>query len=1291
MDFTRQIESIQFGILGDQDILDMSVCTVDKTSLVVEQGSVYDPRMGCTRNDAVCATCKENIWKCPGHFGHINLNTPIILFYKHAVTHLRLFCFKCHRLLCTKEELKLNNISQNYDSVVSFVSKLNSCSRCNSSHPDIRLNITDTTIVAQHKFRNKKTMRTLTPLIIKQVFDDVPDEDVELLGIDVTMFHPKNLVLTRFPVIPISCRPRMVTADNDSDDDLTISLIDIIKQSHILLTTQDEAKREKAIEAIKFRTLTYCDNSRGKAVHNTNHKPLLGIKERISKKAGSMRQHSMGKRCDQTARTVVGPDPTLKLDEVAVPKTIANNLTTPEYVTPFNIEQLTELVNANKASTIIKLTGTRISVANALIKRGTHLNHGDMITRGSKTFEVVNTGMALLPDDVITRNGKKIPTILPSKKHITLEIGDIVERYLQDDDLIILNRQPTLHRNSMQGMRVKIKPGKTLRVNLAIVKGFNMDFDGDEGNGLNPQTLESKAELAVITNAKHNILSAQSNKPEMVIVQDSLLGAYLMTKNPVTQMEKGDFCNCLLHTNAFERYDYAERLEFIREKRGEAGFTAPMLFGFIFPEDFHLDDPKLVISFGVLVKGALDKTWLGATRQSLIYLLGMEYTEDETASFIDNVQFLTNAWLDYNPFSVSIKDCLIDDEGKKKEIGAVVNKYFIEADQVAKVTDHPQIREARINCSLNKAKDIGMRLAKETLKPDNNFIQTVTSGSKGDFFNIAQISGLLGQQNLMGERPAPTLDNNRRTLIHYPRIIPDTDRIYESRGFISNSFIDGLNEKEMFMHAMSGREGMINTSKKTAVTGYNQRKIIKLNEDLSVQQDGTVRDAKKNILQYAFGNHGFDPSKVTFDKGNVARPVNIVRLCKRINGDAEGQFLTDEDIEDIVSRCKWKTAMPDRIFERIWGKIEDTLRKDLECVKTISVDRLSAELERKFHKARATPGDSVGIIGAQSIGERQTQTTLNTFHTAGKLQTSGTGRFEELLNMTKNLKVKTCTVFFTEKFKTAEELREKVGSSLVGFTLGDIMSGEPEIDVSNPVSIAFRYEFDVKKMYNNRLVPTKVAIAIEDCYEDSVCKITSKGVTVIIKKYPGVNDHSYAQHVRPNIEGTFVSGIKGIKAVHLDYSDGEWYCVTEGSNLKKLLAHPLIDNDRIYCNDFWEVYECFGISATRAMLRKEFKKVTGGVNDLHINLLVDKMTRKGKPMAINRYTMRTDDVGALSKAAFEESDLMFTEAALRTETDRNEGVSAAIICGNQPRVGTGSCHLLIDTAKLKGTFDDVYY
>lgn len=1281
-----EINTIQFGIISDQDIIDISVCEINKPSLLSEEGTVYDPRLGCVSNGVLCETCEENIWNCSGHFGHINLNTPIILFYKQVVNMLRIFCFECHRILATKKELLLQGI-KGYNNIIDHLSKMNVCGMCGSPRPDIKLDTNENKINTILKLKTQKTTRVLNAAAIKYIFENVPDEDVQILGVDVSLFHPRNLVLTKFPVIPTCCRPRVTTPDTVSDDDLSIILVEIIKNNNLLEKNLAPDVYEKVINDIKFHTLTYCDNTKGKSTHNTNHKPLTGIKERITKKTGHVRQNLMGKRCNRTARTVLGPEPTLKMNEVCIPDEIAKALTIPVIVSPFNHEQLTNMLNdTDLISLIIKKNGNKISTPIAKIKRGTVLKHGDVVSRKNnqgivQDITVTYCKMQLYPGDVIKREGVVIPLEFPTKKRITLEIGDVVERSLQNGDYILLNRQPTLHRNSMQGMKVVIKPGKTIRMNLAIVTGFNADFDGDEGNIFAQETIEARAELEFLSNAKYNMLSAQSNKPEMVIVQDSLLGAYLMTSN-VKKIDKAIFMQCMMHIS--HDYDYNERLERIRHVRKEKGYTSCTIFGFILPQDFYYKTDVLEIEEGVVKHGFFDKTSLKGVKSSIVRLLALEYDFNTAMMFVDNIQWLTNYWLEMFPFTVGIKDCLIRDKTKQQEIQNIVYKYFLEANTIALNTEHRQVRESRVNCSLNKAKDIGLKIAKSVLLTDNNFNYTVASGSKGDYFNIAQITGLLGQQNLDGLRPSKNIDNNKRSLVHYPRVIVnDPSRRYKSRGFIASSFIGGMKPDEMFFHAMTGRDGMIKTAMETATSGYIQRSIIKMNEDLKIEYDGTVRDAKKNVYQFTFGNHGFDTSLITKTNDGNVMPVCIERVCKRFQKTTPIRYLSSVEIDEIVASCQFSYNLPKEVVEEIRNKQDNVLKTQLQTIKISAscFQEFKAYISQKYFMARACPGECIGIIGAQSIGEKQTQTTLNTFHTAGKLQQTGVSRLEEILNMSKNLKIKTCTIYFKTKYNTSDDLRDAIGSSITGLYFKDLYEEYPSVKVVDGV-LCLDFDFVTKVLFINRINPFDISVKIKQLMEQNYevnFRVKNVGLEIQVLN---CDADKYIDIIK-ELDKILVCGMVGVRASYIDYNsiNKEWFIITEGSNVKKMLSHPLIDGKRLYCNDFWEIYNALGITAVRKILFADLINICSNVNEEHIRLLVDKMTYKGRPCSITRYTMRTNDCGPLSKATFEESVDILISAAMRTETENNHGISAAVISGNHPRVGTGFMDLVMDVNK----------
>lgn len=1288
-----EIQAVQFGILSDKDVERMSVCPVRSSSLQVEEGSVYDIRLGSVTSDSLCGTCHENAWGCAGHFGHIDLNTPIILFYRQVVTMLKCICLECHRFMASAEELEMNKINtSNYNAVLAHLMKLKLCVRCFTPHPVIRYNVAEHIITAHHKLKKEVAHVELDPVLVKTVFEDVPDEDVRLLGVDPRLFHPRNLVLTKFPVIPTACRPRMSTPDTVSDDDLSLLLADIVKNNNVIKNLPpahpDRAEKvKKATAAIKFKTLVYCDNSKKKAVHNTNHKAMLGIKERIARKEGHVRKNLMGKRCDQTGRSVVGPDPTLKLHQVAVPHDMANNLTTQEYVTPLNIERLTRLANIGGVSTLtreVRGKEVKINVSNARIDRGHHLRHGDTVVgKDGKTVTVMNTKMALRVGDRLIRRDttEELAVGPPREKHVVLCVGDRLDRFLQDGDVILLNRQPTLHKNSMQGMEVVRKPGKTLRINLANTKGFNADFDGDEFNAFIAQSIEAQTELRTVSFALSHTLSLQSNKPEIVIVQDSLLAAYQMTSSRLSASRE-DFMNCVFRTSVVS--SYGATLRHVRRTlvryvgfpyQDETFFDSVMLMSFIFPPDFHVDFPFLTIRHGVVVKGYLDKRSLGGTSTSLLRLLCLEYGAETLATFVNDIQFLTNAWLEINAFSISLQDCvMVHSRTQRAELEKLVDKYLLAADRVSQTTCHADIRESRVLCELNKAKDIGLKLAKDHLAPDNNFISTVASGSKGDYFNIAQITGLLGQQNISQRRPSPTLDQGRRTLLHYPRDIPDRRRRYESRGFVASSFIGGLNPREMFFHAMSGREGMINTTMETRWSGYRQRRTIKMNEDIKVAYDGTVRDAHHNIYSYAYGNEGFDPTYVTYhprgDGTKEARPCEIARLAEKLNtGAEEARPLTEHDIRDLIKRAlpppSTHSPIPHQATHSIRDKHVLVLRRQLERVSLEPAQKgaFLRRVERDYHRAVIAPGEMVGILGAQSIGERQTQMTLNTFHTAGKLRkVAGVNRYQELINTTKNLKCRTCTIRFRRRYPTARECRDAVGSSLVHLTFQNVIAKREEDG---------RFVLDMAKLFAYRLTPCDVIRAMKQKGVSDVKMVASDAVSTRTPSSEWLDGR--------------LAGIPGIEDMFLEYEDKgeEWVVTTHGSNLRRILAMPIVDPSRVYCNDLWEVYDCLGVMAAKRMLLLELKESVGdGINDAHLRLVTDKIMFKGRPTSVTRYSMRINDVGALSKATFEESIEIITNAAMKTETDRNSGVSAAIISGNQPKIGTGYMGLRLDIDKM---------
>jgi len=411
-----------------------------------------------------------------------------------------------------------------------------------------------------------------------------------------------------------------------------------------------------------------------------------------------------------------------------------------------------------------------------------------------------------------------------------------------------------------------------------------------------PQSLEAVAELKELCRPQENIITAQTSSNNIKIVQDALLAAYKMTlkNNTIITREQFFQLSMKLTLDLSEVVKGVRRVEKVLKKIGKEDFlwSGRTLISLFLPEDLVYmnetkadpEESKFIIYEGVIISGAITKKVIGSSNYSLITLLNKEYGSEKAAHFIDNIQFIGVAWNSIKAFSIGLGDCIIHNEEQVKDVRNVIDRSFMEARTMDVTIEHKGRKEVKINLALNKAKDVGLKIAKDGLKHDNNFISTVTSGSKGDYFNICQITGLLGQQNLKGNRVKNEMNNGVRSIVHYPfdKEKYTSDMEYESKGFISSSFIKGLNPREFFFHAMSGREGITNTAMLTAVSGYLQRKIVKLTEDMKTQYDGTIRDTMGKIYQFSYGDDGFDPLSMVKKNGEGVS-CDVSRLVNKLN------------------------------------------------------------------------------------------------------------------------------------------------------------------------------------------------------------------------------------------------------------------------------------------------------------------------------------------------------------------------------------------------------------------------
>ena len=951
------IGMIRFGVLSAREILSQSVCEVtsyklsSKTASEAAAGTVYDARMGICPSGiaggARCVTCGHDLDGCPGHPGHIVLEVPVCnpLMMKHILLMLKITCFGCSRLLLTSTQIDLRTGSSSlaasltgrakFSRVAEACKTADICSHCTLKQPKLNLAISECLIYASVKDVQHPTLKPepLSSIDIFRILDGIRDSDVIIAGIDPTRAHPRNLVFRVLPVMATASRPYAVSGKVISDDDLSCLYAEICKINVAIRTAQssdhpDAARMQKLIANLHFRIqILFRNNGTGKGKNNsTTGRPLKGIVDRITGKQGLIRNHLMGKRCEQTARTVIGAEPTLGMQEFGIPPIVASTLTIPVRIAEYNLDAMQGLVDSGKTNTVRDaLTGIAyrsrdLCIPGSILEYGDLIHHlpgrkipsmgtirpgGTLFTESALTMwssleglSVENAFVVIDPHAVpfikgdrvwrrdISGSGDSPPaeitgTLRPQRfRKLVLKIGDIVERHLADGDYVLVNRQPTLHRGSMMAQKVRVLPGKTFRLNLATTPGLNADFDGDEMNIHVVQCLESRAELEELANTDQCLISAATSTPLIAFVQDTMLSVFLMSRDNES-IDRATFFDMSMVIKSIDGGDTTlgriAAVDAVMRREGILGnapaYTTRGLLALVFPSTFQFAADGVLIVDGVPLAGAITKPILN---RSILHGIFEQYPRPVTVAFIDNLQFIATAWIERRSFSIGLQDCICGGN-----IQAAVSRFIFEADLARRATHTPRLREAKITMILNNALVVGQRISNEHMDPNNGFLVAIDSGAKGALFNISQITSLLGQSIVGGTRIKKTLNNCKRSMPHYAFHLSPEDS-FESQGFITSSFAQGLSPREFFFHSMTGREGVADSAIETATSGYSQRRIVKTMEDVTIGTDGTVRDGQRNILSFVYGDMGLNPSMIR-KIGEETRTCNAAAILEDAN------------------------------------------------------------------------------------------------------------------------------------------------------------------------------------------------------------------------------------------------------------------------------------------------------------------------------------------------------------------------------------------------------------------------
>jgi DNA-directed RNA polymerase III subunit RPC1 len=852
--------------------------------------------------------------ECSGHFGHVRLPLPVfhIGYLKYIQATLQNICKDCSKVLLQEPERRqflkelrrpgIDNLRRSaiLKKINEQCRKARTCPYCGSIQGVIRkLSVMklvhdkfsafnkstaqkkiapeskvefDASFEHAKKYtpelekHTRKAMDDLNPLKVLSLFKTISPTDCELLGLDPAEGRPEMFLWQYVPAPPICIRPSVAQENASNEDDITSKLSEIILYAgHLRESMKKGAALPVIMEQWEFLQLQvgmYVNSDVPGLYQPGFGKPIRGFCQRLKGKQGRFRGNLSGKRVDFSGRTVISPDPNLSIEQVAVPQLVAKNLTYPERVNHANIEKLRErVINGPNvwpgAQGIIKKDGAKYNL--------------------------------------------KIGTETLREKHASsLEYGDVVERHLEDNDIVLFNRQPSLHKLSIMSHLVKVRPWRTFRLNECVCTPYNADFDGDEMNLHVPQTEEARAEAINLMGVKNNLITPKNGEPIIAATQDFITAAYLLSSKDrffdrasftyiCTQMLLGDtylelpppaivkpkalwtgkqIFNILMRPNkdspVLVNLD-AKNKVFNKKKDGHI-------------PDMDIDDAFLVVRNSEVMCGRMDKSTVGGGKKnSVFYVILRDFGPDYAAAAMNRLAKLCARTLTLRGFSIGVGDVWPSETLTDHKAQLVEDAYkkcddLIETYRQGKLEKAPgcnleETLENAISGILSKVRQQAGNYCVDNLSRNNAPLIMAKSGSKGSDINVAQMIACVGQQIISGKRVPDGF--NDRSLPHFHK----NARQPPSKGFVRNSFYTGLVPTEFLFHAISGREGLVDTAVKTAETGYMSRRLMKSLEDLSTQYDDTVRTSEGGIVQFQYGADRLDP----VDMEGEAKPVDFAR------------------------------------------------------------------------------------------------------------------------------------------------------------------------------------------------------------------------------------------------------------------------------------------------------------------------------------------------------------------------------------------------------------------------------
>ncbi|KAK9466231.1 hypothetical protein V1512DRAFT_276670 [Lipomyces arxii] len=801
----------------------------------------------------------------------------------------------------------------------------------------------------------------------------------------------------------------------------------------------------------------FIDSTKASQNSGLGRTPPPGIKQMLEKKEGLFRKYMMGKRVNYAARSVISPDPNIETTEIGIPPVFAVKLTYPEPVTAYNFQEMRKAV----------VNGPTVWPGATHIEK----EDGTLVALHSMTTEQ-RTALAnqlLTPSYGLSVSNKK------------------VYRHIRNQDVVLMNRQPTLHKASIMGHKVRVLQGeKTLRLHYANTNAYNADFDGDEMNLHFPQNETARAEAMMLANTDSQYLVPTSGKPLRGLVQDHIVTGVWMT-NKDTMFTRDQYHQLVYGTiRPEDGHTTTNRILTVPPAimKPVPLWTGKQIISTILLNIKPLDRPGLnliskdkidnsywgegsqestvLFMNGELLCGVLDKSQFGASEFGFVHSVHEIYGPSVAGKLLSILGRLFTKYVQFRGFTCGMDDLRLTQDGNdwrneilenafnvgQKAATEVVNlpETTTETDpelrrrleEVLRENDKSAIMDAIVQKHVNAVTSevVAKCIPDGTLKsfPKNSFMSMVLSGAKGSNVNLSQIMCMLGQQALEGRR-VPVMISGK-TLPSFKAF----DTSAKSGGYIASRFFSGIKPQEFYFHCMAGREGLIDTAVKTSRSGYLQRCLIKQLEGVRTQYDNTVRDSDGTLVQFLYGGDAVEVIQESHLMNFDFCAQNFRSLLQKYPAH-ELAGLVDETSAASYSKKARKNAAKEADVphynkinkydptiskfspSRYLGSVSEVFQQKLDEYTAARKDSIFAKhsesgitekmfkalMQLKYMHSLVQPGEAVGILASQSIGEPSTQMTLNTFHFAGHGAanvTLGIPRMREII-MTASTNIKT--------------------------------------------------------------------------------------------------------------------------------------------------------------------------------------------------------------------------------------------------------------------------------------------